>query len=253
MPSAPHRSTRAPRRAAAGRPQAVLLARRPALGRVKTRLAKRLGARAALRLHRAFLLDTLAFMRVLGRRGWSVRVEWSEAWRPDATTRRALRGVAGGTQAAGHLGRRIESALRRALAGGAACAVAVGADAPHVGWRVLESARRRLGRAEVVLGPAQDGGYFLIGTRRLEPRWFEGIAWGTGRVLRQSLLRMRRSRARVALLAPSYDLDTPASVARLASQMRRSATLRRSLPATRRALARLPGAGLGAWTPSRRR
>lgn len=227
----------------------VLLARRPAAGRVKTRLAAGLGAPAALALHRAFLEDTLRWLRALARRGWRVRVEWSERFRPGAPLARALAGLESGVQARGPLGRRIEAALRRALASGARCAVAVGSDSPHLGAGPAEQARRRLRSADAVLGPAADGGYYLIGVRRLERAWFEGIDWGTSRVLRQSLARMRRSGARPALLAVAYDLDTARSLERLARALRRSRRLRLRLPATRRLLGRL---GIGAPEGRRR-
>jgi rSAM/selenodomain-associated transferase 1 len=225
-----HRTTRA------RRPAVVLLARRPRLGGVKRRLAAGLGAPAALALHRAFLLDTLRWLARLPRRRWEVRVEWSEPFRPDLPLARALRGAPTGVQAPGNLGRRIDAALRRRLADGAPCALAIGADSPHLGEDALRRALRCLGRCEVVLGPAEDGGYYLIGARRVDRRWFEGVDWGTGRVLRQTLARLRRGRARVALVGQGYDLDTVDSLRRLRRALSRSAALRRRLPATRRLL-----------------
>jgi hypothetical protein len=217
----------------------VLLVRRPALGRVKTRLGRRIGAPAALRLHLAFLLDTLGWLSALRRSGWSVRLEWSRPFKPGRALGRRLRGIVQSTQAGGSLGRRIEMALRRALNAGAACAVAIGADSPHLGAAPLELARRRLRRCEVVLGPAEDGGYYLIGARSVRRSWFDGIAWGGSRVLRQTLDRLRRDRVRVWRLRASYDLDTIDSLRRLWSALPRSPSLRRSLPRTRRILREL--------------
>ena len=226
----------------AGPPAIVLLARRPRLGEVKTRLASSLGARTALELHRAFLADTLRWMAGLARLGWRARLEWSEPCRPSAAIRPLLARIDTGVQARGHLGRRIEAAMRRALDSGAACVVAIGADAPHLGPRPAQTCRRLLRSMDVVFGPAEDGGYCLIAARRLGSGWFERIPWGTSRVLRQSLGRLRRAGARVSLLAGSYDLDTVESLARLGRDLSRSAPLRRRLPATLQALRR---AGFG--------
>jgi hypothetical protein len=156
--------------------------------------------------------------------------------------------VESGVQARGGLGRRIESALRRALRAGASCAIAVGADAPHLGRRPLLRAAALLRRAEVVLGPARDGGYYLIGARRLRGRWFSGIDWGGPKVLAQTLQRLGRENAQVRLLAPDSDIDDLKGLRRLRRALSRSAALRRRLRATAPLLgrARLP-------TPSRRR
>jgi hypothetical protein len=214
----------------------VLLARRPRRGEVKTRLASRLGASRALELHQAFLADTLRWLAGLARAGWRARLEWSAPCRPTAALRPLLRGIATGVQERGDLGRRMETAMRRALDSGASCVVIIGADAPHLGARPAQISRRLLRNTEVVLGPAEDGGSYLIAARRLGRGWFKHIRWGTARVLRQSLSRLRRAGASVSLLAGSYDLDTVESLARLSRDLSRSALLRRRLPATIQAL-----------------
>jgi glycosyltransferase A (GT-A) superfamily protein (DUF2064 family) len=68
---------------------------------------------------------------------------------------------------------------------------------------------------DVVLGPAEDGGYYLIGLKWRQPRLFEAIAWSTGRVLAQTLERADSFGLRVHLLPPWYDIDTAADLARL--------------------------------------
>ncbi|MEE9218168.1 MAG: TIGR04282 family arsenosugar biosynthesis glycosyltransferase [Acidobacteriota bacterium] len=242
---APHRSTRRNagsqrrRRRTGPSPGVTLLSRRPLRGRVKTRLAEHFGAPLALALHEAFLLDTLAWLRALRRQGWRVGVEWSEPFRPRGVLRQALRGLACGVQARGGLGRRIEMALRGTLRRGCSCAVAIGSDSPHLGAMPLRRALRSLERCDAVLGPARDGGYYLIGLRQLRRRWFEGIDWGTSKVLGQSLTRLRADGLRVALLDPAADLDTPESLRELQGAMVRSAALRRRLRFTGRILHQL--------------
>jgi hypothetical protein len=244
MISARHRSTSG---AAAGRPAAILLARPPVAGRVKTRLAADLGPAPTLELYRALLADTLDAIAPLARRGWRVRVEWSAPCRLRSRPSLRRRGVRSGLQARGGLGRRIEAALRRALRAGASCAIAIGADAPHLGRLPLLRAAALLKGAEVVLGPARDGGYYLIGARRVEGRWFSGIDWGSRRVLAQTVARLRRERVGVRLLRRGSDIDDLAQVRRLRRALRRSAALRRRLRATTPLLL-----GAGSLIPSRR-
>ncbi len=230
------RLRRRPRSTPGKHPAVVLLARAPREGRVKTRLASTLGNKQALALHEAFLLDTLGWLRPLARAGWVVRVEWSEPFRPRGELRRALRGMRCGIQTTGGLGKRIESALRRRLDAGAECALAIGSDSPHIGREPLRRARTRLRHADVVLGPALDGGYYLVGVRQVRHRWFQGIRWGTARVLRQTLSKLRMDSARVHLLERAQDLDTPANLRELEKRLRRSPALGRRLRFTKRVL-----------------
>ncbi|MEE8537482.1 MAG: TIGR04282 family arsenosugar biosynthesis glycosyltransferase [Acidobacteriota bacterium] len=232
----PDRLRRKPRRTPRLCPAVVMLARAPREGRVKTRLASALGRKQALALHEAFLLDTLVWLRPLARAGWRVRLEWSEPFRPRGELRKVLRGIPCGTQPAGGLGTRIESALRRALDAGATCALVIGSDSPHIGAEPLRRTRTLLRCSDVVLGPALDGGYYLVGVRRVRRRWFRGIRWGTARVLRQTLSRLRADSARTHLLERAQDLDTPANLRELQKRLERSPALGRRLRFTKRAL-----------------
>ena len=92
----------------------------------------------------------------------------------------------------------------------------LGADSPHLPLSLLSAALAAVPLHDVVLGPAEDGGYFLIGLRAPQPALFDGIAWSTETVLAQTLARADALGLTVHQTPPWYDLDTPADLRRLA-------------------------------------
>lgn len=114
---------------------------------------------------------------------------------------------------------------------------AVGSDHPELGHEAPEQAFQELDAgADLVLGPADDGGYYLIAVRsdRLDRRLFDGIAWSTGAVLEQTLERARSLGLTTRLLEPAHDIDTAADLAGLCVRLERRPG---ACPATRRLLA----------------
>jgi len=198
----------------------VLFTRVPRLGRVKTRLVPPLTSRAALDLHVALVTHAARVVRRAARRTGAVAViAWSAPWRPPARgplapLAAALAGWARRPQTGGDLGRRMRAAIRRLLERGHAGVVVVGSDAPLVEAGRIARAVRALGAgAPAVLGPSEDGGYYLIGLASDRPDLFTGIPWGSGRVLRATRVRLRRARLRVLVLPRARDIDRPADLA----------------------------------------
>jgi rSAM/selenodomain-associated transferase 1 len=188
----------------------IVMARHPAPGRVKTRLAATLGAERTCALYRAFVLDLAGRLDAL-----PYDVTWAY-WPSTAPFATLLPGAHCRPQRGGDLGERMANAV--AECGGPA--VVIGADAPHVPAARLEEAVEALaGAADLVLGPADDGGYYLIGLRAPTPALFAGVAWGTPRVLAETLARAGGLRTR--LLEPCFDVDTPADLARLSGLLAR--------------------------------
>jgi rSAM/selenodomain-associated transferase 1 len=192
------------RAAGAGRVLGVF-AKWPAPGTAKTRLAEGdpgWGARVAL----AFLLDTL-------RRLAAVDAARVVAFAP-AEREAEFAAVAGRfsltPQGEGDLGQRLETFFEGQLDAGARAVVVVGADSPTLPVEYVERAFADLERADVVLGPATDGGYYLVGCGSDCPPLFRGVAWSTGRVLADTVAALGDPRWRLALLPPWYDVDTPA-------------------------------------------
>jgi len=200
----------------------LIFAKAPVPGRVKTRLAGQLGARGAAELYKRLLRRTLAIAR-------AARLCPVELWcAPDArhgffADCRRDYGVRLRRQRGGDLGRRMNHALNRALAG-KAYAVLIGGDCASLGAAELREALDHLATGrEVVLGPAADGGYLLVGLRRPCPALFRGIAWSTPTVLAATRRRLDRAGLAWVELSAGWDVDTPADLRRL----RRSGLLTR--------------------------
>ncbi len=112
-------------------------------------------------------------------------------------------------QGPGDLGRKMLRAFRGAFREGSEMAALVGSDLPGLGLRIVEEAFGFLRRADLVLGPARDGGYYLVGMKAPCPGLFEGIPWGTALVLEETLARAQRLGLGVELLEPLADVDRP--------------------------------------------
>ncbi|MEQ8232537.1 MAG: TIGR04282 family arsenosugar biosynthesis glycosyltransferase [Gammaproteobacteria bacterium] len=184
----------------------IVFARRPRAGHCKRRLARAVGARRAARLYAATLAATLmSAERVAGVRrvllaASPAEARWFARWLHGRDWRI-------GSQARGDLGARMAVALERALASGAP-AFLLGADVVDVTAAELAAARDALvGGREVVLGPAHDGGYWLIGLARPQPGLFTDMPWGTPQVAARTRMRARREGFELAEIARCHDLD----------------------------------------------
>ena len=192
----------------------AIFAKAPEPGVVKTRLIPAIGAAAAAALHRALTLRAIEAALAAG-------VGPVELWcAPDATHPFFLEcarpyPVALAAQREGDLGARMYGAFA-ALLGANRRALLVGSDLPALNAHYLRQADAALmAGAEAVVGPAEDGGYGLIGLSRLAPELFEGIDWGSGRVWRQTRERLDELDWRYRTLPVLWDLDRPEDLARL--------------------------------------
>jgi rSAM/selenodomain-associated transferase 1 len=182
-----------------------VFAKQPEPGQVKTRLAAATSAEWAARVAGAFLrdlvgrLEAVAARRVLAYTPASAGPYFAD-FLPGCFDL-----VAQGT---GDLGGRLGAFFADQLANGAGTVVVLGTDSPTVPIAVVEQAFMELTWADVVLGPATDGGYYLVGCARSVPPIFDGIAWSTRHVLAETICRLSDSPARLALLPPWYDVDT---------------------------------------------
>jgi len=180
-----------------------VFARAPRLGTVKRRLARAIGARAALRFHQAMLRRLL---RVLRR---DRRFATVLAVTPDRAKARWPARVPVVGQGGGDLGARMARALGRARR-----AVVVGCDIPGVTAGDIAAAFRALGRADAVFGRAEDGGYWLVGLGPRRPaRPFANVRWSSEHALADTERNFRRHR--VAFVRTLRDVDTAADFAAL--------------------------------------
>lgn len=191
-------------------PEALLFfVRYPEPGRAKTRLIPRLGPAGAAHVYRRVAEEVAREVARFSRpdlvRAALVdppeRLEEARSWLGGA-----FEAV---PQARGDLGRRLSAAFGWAFERGAGPVVAMGTDCLDLRGDLLAEAFDALSTMDAVLGPALDGGYYLIGLSRPIPEVFEGIPWSTDRVTGAALERLARRGATCRMLPPLRDLDTP--------------------------------------------
>jgi rSAM/selenodomain-associated transferase 2/rSAM/selenodomain-associated transferase 1 len=210
----------------AGRPAhaaaaVAVMARAPEPGLAKTRLAPALGLRGAARAQRRFTQRTL-------QTACAAAVGPVTLWcAPDASHRcfRALRrahGLACDNQYGGDIGARMQQAFAHHFAHATHQPLLLtGTDCPVLAPGHLQAAARALAHHDVVLVPAEDGGYVLIGMRRLVPQVFESIDWSTRQVMAQTRERLRQSGVSWLELETLWDVDEPADWWRLQTLLQR--------------------------------
>ncbi|MBL9190152.1 MAG: TIGR04283 family arsenosugar biosynthesis glycosyltransferase [Opitutaceae bacterium] len=192
------------------RARLILMLKFPRPGAVKTRLIPALGAERACALHRALVAATLATIREFSATT-AVAVEVRITGSPDDQAARAWlgEGVAIREQGEGDLGARMERAIAAAFAEGMEQVVVIGGDCPEIRPHHLAAAFGALTEREAVLGPAADGGYYLIGLRRPLSALFRGIAWGGAEVRAQTLAAAQTHGVSLAALEQLRDIDIP--------------------------------------------
>ncbi len=190
------------------RPVIMVFAKVPEPGRVKTRLVPYLDPETAAALYAAFVLDTLESLEALSA---IAEVELhtdreTDAWASAAVPRRL--------QHEGDLGLKMLKALGGALERGHPRALILGSDSPDLPPAYVTDLLAA--RADVALGPTQDGGYYGISASRIHPAMFQGVRWSTEHALEDSLSACASCGLTTALGSPWFDVDEPPSIERLA-------------------------------------
>lgn len=195
----------------------VVMAKAPKPGLVKTRLIESLPSLAVTALYRCLLEDTLALAKSLT--GVEVVVMCPE---PDQAELAQLFGSAvevvaqqGEGLAAG-----LTSVFRHFTATGGQDVIAFNSDSPHLAPSVLYSAFEILGTRDVVVGPTDDGGYYLVGAKAAHPSLFEGDGMGTKSALEELLTRTKVLRLSTGFTQPFFDIDVPGDLILLARELR---------------------------------
>jgi uncharacterized protein len=187
----------------------IVFTRYPIPGKTKTRLIPALGAAGAANLHRQMTEHTLAQVRQLRADGVAIEIHYA-----GATADRELADWLGAdliyrSQGDGELGERMALSIETALQAGHDRVIIIGTDCPGLTTDILQLAFEQLQDCDLVLGPAIDGGYYLIGLRRFMPELFVGISWGTSAVRQQTIeiaTKLGLSMGNLPLLA---DIDRP--------------------------------------------
>ncbi|UUO08510.1 TIGR04282 family arsenosugar biosynthesis glycosyltransferase [Blastopirellula sp. J2-11] len=185
-------------------------------GEVKTRLGAAIGLPAAAAVHHQFVRSAVKRFQSLGDR----RVL---AYAP-ADAEQSFATVVGDawqlqSQSSGSLGDRISHFFTTAMAGGATKALLIGSDSPNLPTAYLQQAFSQLERCDVVLGPAEDGGYCAIGMNSPCEQLFTDISWSTSDVLTQTLARCHALGLRPLQTPTWYDVDTWDDLQRLQADL----------------------------------
>ena len=198
------------------RPHLLIFARQPVLGRVKTRLAAGIGTDAALAVYRELLALTAAAVAAaqVPATVWLAEAPAGAAAAPTALPRPEWPGLPWRVQPpADSLGTRMAHAFGEAFGEGAGRVAIIGTDCPGLSGALLTRAFEQLLTHDVVLGPADDGGYYLLGMNKLEGELFQNKSWSTAAVLPDTLADAARLGLRVALLPQLHDVDSAADLA----------------------------------------
>ncbi len=195
----------------------IIFTRYPKPGVTKTRIIPALGVEGAADLQRAMterLMANVAALKV--RRPWAVEIRFDggslermRSWLGPAYAYRR--------QGEGNIGQRMQKALRDGFQNGSTAVVIVGCDIPEITSVIIEGAFEALKHNKLVLGPAGDGGYYLIGLHKAAeslafPELFKSISWGTHLVLSQTIAAADRLGIDYALLETLSDVDRPADL-----------------------------------------
>ncbi len=192
----------------------AIMAKAPRAGEVKTRLCPPLSLAEAAALYRRFLLDKIEQVRALRTASPAIAYTPTEG-------RAFFEEVAPGfllvSQRGADLGDRLANCLSEFLDRGYRGALAIDSDTPTLPLRFLQEALDLMATPaiDVVLGPTEDGGYYLIGLRTVHRELFAAMPWSTSQVLQETIRRADAKGLRVACLPPWYDIDTPDDLARL--------------------------------------
>lgn len=191
----------------------IIFVKYPEPGKVKTRLAEELGDRKAAEIY-SLMAET-----IIGNVFHSGRYETAIFFDPPGKKDEIKKWIGKGSeryipQEGKTLGDRMSNAFGRVFSDGARNAVIIGTDCVDITSETLEEAFGILGETDVVIGPAEDGGYYLLGLNNHEPTLFRDISWSTGLVLDQTVGRIQEAGLSFKLLRTLTDIDTAGDLRR---------------------------------------
>jgi rSAM/selenodomain-associated transferase 1 len=200
----------------------ILFVKLPEKGRVKSRLAQRMNEDLVLRLYENMVLDTID-MLTQGR--FPFRICFAPPDARDRIREWLGQGYRAFPQTGDDLGDRMENAFEHVFSEGAGDVLLIGSDIPELTPEVMEEAFAALLKNEAVIGPAGDGGYYLIGFKKgtFEPIIFHDMVWSTKTVFRETLDKLLDASLKVHVLPELTDVDTVEDLKMLVSQIKHPA------------------------------
>ncbi|RIJ34428.1 TIGR04282 family arsenosugar biosynthesis glycosyltransferase [Pontibacter oryzae] len=180
----------------------LLFVRNPELGKVKTRLAASVGPEKALEIYLHLLQHTRDVTLPLPMHKlvyYTNAIDTNDFWPNDKYEKRV--------QPPGDLGEKMQAAFAAAFDEGYASVVIIGSDCLQLTDKIILDAYQKLEKSDVVIGPALDGGYYLLGMNRLHPRLFQNKHWSTERVFPETIHDIQELHLSYALLPHLSDID----------------------------------------------
>jgi rSAM/selenodomain-associated transferase 1 len=184
-------------------PTICVMLKAPRAGEVKTRLGREIGQEEACQAYRRLAEHQLAHIGA----EWPVEIHYAPAGGLDEMRAWLGFGYTYVAQCEGDLGDRLRCAMLGAFERKAAGVIVIGGDCPYVRNEILNETAQRLETHDAVIGPAEDGGYYLLAMNRAEPRLFEKIDWSTEKVFGQTMDWMRKLPLSCAVLPTFSDVD----------------------------------------------
>lgn len=178
----------------------IIFTRNPELGKVKTRLAKSVGDESALKIYKFLIQHTVRITENLNVDKYifySETIHRNDSWNPDIFRKKLQKGE--------DLGERMQNAFSEIFGMGYEKAIIVGSDIYELEQKHIEEAFDALQTSQFVIGPATDGGYYLLGMKEITPEIFQNKNWGTSTVLEQTLADLKEKK--YVLLPERNDVD----------------------------------------------
>ncbi|MFM9908073.1 MAG: TIGR04282 family arsenosugar biosynthesis glycosyltransferase [Chitinophagaceae bacterium] len=181
----------------------ILFVRKPELGRVKTRLASSIGEKGALLIYNKLLNHTKEISSISRAHKfifYTEQIERNDLWEGADFSKRVQNNE--------DLGCKMKAAFKEVFNLGYQKVVIIGSDCLELTTEIINDAFQKLEATELVIGPAKDGGYYLLGMKEIENRLFNNIAWSTGTVYAETLEKIRILEKTYSVLPLLSDIDT---------------------------------------------
>ncbi len=186
----------------------IIFTRLPCKGKVKTRLAKTKGENFAVKFHRTCAEHTFNECKKLISDTNDVYIFYSDVSEKEKMKRWAGKNFSYHQQEGADIGERMCNAFKIIFGAGAKKIILIGTDIPDISSQLITKAVISLDNYDAVLGPAMDGGYYLIGMKKMYDFLFKKINWSTDKVLSDTIIRLKKNNIKTKLIKKLFDIDT---------------------------------------------
>lgn len=180
----------------------------PEAGNVKTRLAKKVGIKKATKIYKRLAENTIKKIYPLHRKKVEIVIAYTPKNKGNKVKKWINYPFTYYAQKGSNLGKRLSNAVKWGFQNKAKKIIIIGSDCPDLLASTISKAIRELSGNDIVLGPAFDGGYYLVGLNNNRNFLFKNIPWSTSKVLKRTLDKIKEAKLVYKLLPPKYDIDT---------------------------------------------